>query len=111
MFYGTLKSELERIWERGKNVLFDIDVVGGLNIKKQYLNNTMAVFVKTPNIADLKVRLQLRGTDTEEKIAMRMAKAETELERAVDFDHIILNDKLERAKKEVQELVFNFLNR
>ena len=110
MFYGTLKSELERIWERGKNVLFDIDVVGGLNIKKQYPNNTMAVFVKIPNIADLKARLQLRGTDTEEKIAMRMSKAETELERAVDFDHIVLNDKLETAKQDVQELVFNFLN-
>ncbi|CAI8307959.1 MAG: Guanylate kinase [Bacteroidota bacterium] len=70
----------------------------------------MAVFVKTPNIADLKARLQLRGTDTEEKIAMRIAKAETELERAVDFDHIVLNDKLETAKKDVQQLVFNFLN-
>ena len=110
MFYGTLKSEINRIWELGKNVLFDIDVVGGLNIKKLYPENTLSIFIKTPSIAALKARLQLRGTDTEEKIAMRIAKAEIELERAVYFDHIVLNDHLETAKNEVQELVLNFLN-
>lgn len=110
MYYGTLKSELERIWAAGKNVLFDIDVEGGINIKKLYPENTMAIFIKTPTVEALADRLRSRGTDTDEKIAMRLAKAETELERAADFDHIVINDSLETAKKEVQELVINFLH-
>ncbi|MGB0357209.1 MAG: guanylate kinase [Flavobacteriaceae bacterium] len=110
MFYGTLKSELERIWAAGKNVLFDIDVIGGLNIKKLYPNDTLAIFIKTPSLEALGERLRQRGTDSEEKIAMRLSKAETELQRAADFDHIILNDDLETAKAEVEKVVRNFLN-
>lgn len=110
MYYGTLKSELERIWGAGKNVLFDIDVVGGLNIKKSFPNNTLTLFIKPPSVAVLGERLRARNTDTEEKIAMRLEKAETELARANEFEHIVINDDLEAAKKEVKRLVTNFLN-
>lgn len=110
MYYGTLKSELERIWAAGHNVMFDIDVVGGLNIKKLYPNDTLAIFIKTPNLGVLEDRLRQRGTDSEEKIAMRLAKAKTELQRAADFDYIILNDDLETAKYEIEKVVRNFLN-
>lgn len=110
MFYGTLTSEVERIWAAGKNVLFDIDVVGGLNIKKRYPKDTLAIFIKTTNLETLAERLRQRGTDSEEKIAMRLTKAETELVRAADFDYIILNDDLETAKNEVEKAVMNFLN-
>ena len=109
MFYGTLKSEIERIWTSGKHVLFDIDVVGGLNIKKLYPNNTLSIFVRTPNMEALETRLRLRGTDSDEKIAMRLAKAASELQQAKDFDNIVLNDDLETAKKEVQTLATNFI--
>jgi len=110
MFYGTLTSELERIWAAGKNVLFDIDVVGGLNIKKLYPENTLAIFINPPNLETLEARLRHRGTESDEKVAMRLAKAETEMERAAAFDHIVLNDHLETAKKEVYDLAANFLN-
>jgi len=110
MYYGTLKSELERIWTSGKNVLFDIDVEGGINIKKLYSENSLAIFIKPPSLEALAERLRLRQTDTEEKIAMRLNKAQIELKRAVDFDHIVLNDDLETAKNKVQKLVLNFLN-
>lgn len=110
MYYGTLKSELERIWASGKNVLFDIDVEGGINIKKLYSENSLAIFIKPPSLEALAERLRLRQTDTEEKIAMRLNKAQIELKRAVDFDHIVLNDDLETAKNKVQKLVLNFLN-
>jgi guanylate kinase len=110
MYYGTLQSEIERIWSMGKNVLFDIDVVGGLAIKKMYPKNTLAVFIQPPSIAVLADRLRQRGTDSDEKIAMRIAKAEIEMARATAFDHIIRNENLEMAKNEVEELVGNFLN-
>ena len=109
MFYGTLKSEIERIWASGKHVLFDIDVVGGLNIKKLYPENTLSVFVRTPSMEALEARLRLRGTDSNEKIAMRLTKAASELQRAKDFDNIVLNNDLETAKNEVQSLVTNFI--
>ena len=110
MFYGTLVTELERLWEQGKNVLFDIDVIGGLNIKKQYPNNTLTIFIQPPSLEALESRLRLRGTDSDEKIALRLAKAEIELARAADFDHIVVNDHLETAKKDIYELVNTFLN-
>lgn len=108
-FYGTLKTELERIWNQGKTVIFDIDVVGGLNIKSQYPEQTLAVFVKPPSIEELEKRLRYRQTESDEKIAMRLAKAEREISRAKEFDVILENNDLEIAKKEVYQLVYNFV--
>ncbi len=109
-YYGTLKSEVERLLNKGKNVIFDIDVKGGINIKKQYPNNSLAVFVQSPSVDELKKRLQGRKTETPEKIAMRIAKAEEELTYAKNFDVVILNDKLEVAKQEVYDLVKEFVS-
>ncbi len=109
-YYGTLKSEVERIWKLGKHVIFDIDVVGGLNIKKQFGTKALAVFVQPPSVDELQRRLEERSTETPEKIAMRVAKAERELAFAKDFDVVLINDNLEQAKKEVEKLVQNFIN-
>ncbi len=108
-YYGTLKSEVERIRNSGKNVVFDVDVVGGVNIKKLYGNEALAVFVMPPSIEVLKERLVSRGTDTEEDIKTRIDKAEYELTFSDAFDEIIINDNLERAKFETIELVKNFI--
>jgi guanylate kinase len=107
--YGTLTSEIERLWKAGKNVIFDIDVVGGLNIKKQFPEETLAVFVKPPSVEELKKRLEARGTETSEKIQMRLDKAEKELSFASDFDTILINDNLEKAKKTAKYLIKGFL--
>ncbi|MEZ4857474.1 MAG: guanylate kinase [Flavobacteriaceae bacterium] len=104
-FYGTLKSEVERIWAQGKNVIFDIDVVGGLRIKKKFPKETLAVFVKPPSVDELKIRLKNRKTENEEKINMRIAKASIEMATAPQFDYIIVNDQLEKALKEAEALV------
>ncbi len=109
-FYGTLKTEIERIWAKGKNVIFDIDVVGGLRIKKKFPKETLAVFVKPPSVDELKIRLKKRKTESEEKINMRIAKASVEMATAPQFDYIIENDELEKALKEAKELVFQFIN-
>ncbi len=109
-FYGTLKKEVQRIWALGKHVIFDIDVVGGLNIKKTYPEQTLAVFVKPPNIEELKNRLKKRQTETEDKINMRLAKAETEMAKATQFDHILINNHLDEALINAEELVKSFLN-
>lgn len=109
-FYGTLKSEVERIWEQGKHVIFDIDVVGGLNIKKKFPNKTLAVFVQPPSILEMEKRLRNRKTDSEEKIQERVKKAEKELKFAKDFDVILVNDNLEDAQKQAIELVEKFVN-
>lgn len=108
-FYGTLKSEVERIWNEGKNVIFDIDVVGGLDIKEIYPEKTLAVFVKPPSIEELKIRLKKRKTETEDKINMRVAKASIELKTAPQFDHIILNDNLDVALTKAYNLVSDFV--
>ena len=108
-FYGTLKSEVERIWDEGKNVIFDIDVVGGLDIKEIYPEKTLAVFVKPPSIEELKIRLKKRKTETEDKINMRVAKASIELKTAPQFDHIILNDNLDVALTKAYNLVSDFV--
>ncbi len=108
-FYGTLKSEVERIWDEGKNVIFDIDVVGGLRIKKKFPDKTLAVFVKPPSIEELKIRLKKRKTETEDKINMRVAKASIELKTAPQFDHIILNDNLDVALTKAYNLVSDFV--
>ncbi|MEM7186947.1 MAG: guanylate kinase [Bacteroidota bacterium] len=104
-FYGTLKSEVERIWALGKNVIFDIDVVGGLRIKKKYPEQTLAVFVKPPSVDELKIRLKKRKTESEEKINMRVAKASIEMVTAPQFDHIIVNDELPNALAQAEQLV------
>ena len=108
-YYGTLKSEVQRLWDEGKTVVFDIDVVGGLNLKKIFGPQALAMFVQAPSIQVLEQRLRGRGTDSEEKIAERLAKASTEMERAPEFDAIIVNDDLERAKAEASETLENFL--
>jgi guanylate kinase len=108
-FYGTLKKEVHRIWALGKHVIFDIDVVGGLRIKKKFPERTLAVFVKPPSVDELKIRLKKRSTESEDKINMRIAKASVELATAPQFDHIILNDDLDKALKEATELVDEFI--
>ncbi|UPQ80677.1 guanylate kinase [Flavobacterium azooxidireducens] len=109
-FYGTLKSEVERIWAKGKNVIFDIDVAGGLRIKSKFKTETLAVFVKPPSIDELKIRLKKRSTESEDKINMRIAKASVELATAPQFDKVIKNYDLEIAKAEAYELVKQFIN-
>jgi len=109
-FYGTYTSELERLWAEGKQVLFDIDVVGGINIKKQYPDQTLAIFVKPPSLNELEDRLRKRGTDSEEKIKERLEKAKIEIEYATQFDYCLINEDLETAKKEVVQLVSDFIN-
>lgn len=108
-FYGTLKSEVERLWAQGKNVIFDIDVVGGLRIKKKFPDKTLAVFVKIPSVDELKIRLKNRKTESEEKINMRIAKASIEMATAPQFDFIIENDNLGKALKEAEELVAKYI--
>lgn len=108
-FYGTLKTEVERIWAQGKHVIFDIDVVGGLRIKKKFPEETLAVFVKPPSVDELKIRLKKRSTESEDKINMRIAKASVELATAPQFDQIIKNYDLEVALKEAEDLVDDFL--
>lgn len=108
-FYGTLKSEVARIWASGKHVIFDIDVVGGLDIKKIYPERTLAVFVKPPSIEELKIRLKKRKTESDDKINMRVAKASIELATAPQFDYIIVNNNLDDALVEAYDLVKDFL--
>ena len=110
-FYGTLKTEIERIWALKKHVIFDIDVVGGLRIKKKFPNETLAVFVKPPSVDELKIRLKKRSTESEDKINMRIAKASVELATAPQFDTIIKNYDLDVALKEAEVLVSNFLEK
>lgn len=109
-FYGTLKSEVERIWEKGKHVIFDIDVVGGLDIKHIYPERTLAVFVKPPSIEELKIRLKKRKTESDDKISMRVAKASIELATAPQFDFIIENNHLGTALKEAYNLVSSYVD-
>ena len=108
-FYGTLKTEVERIWAKGKNVIFDIDVSGGLRIKSKFPEKTLAVFVKPPSIDELKIRLKKRSTESDDKINMRIAKASVELATAPQFDVIIKNYDLDTAKEEAYQLVKNFV--
>ncbi|WP_420603298.1 guanylate kinase [Flagellimonas sp.] len=108
-FYGTLKSEVERLWAEGKNVIFDIDVVGGLRIKKKFPEETLAVFVKPPSVDELKIRLKKRSTESDDKINMRVAKASVELATAPQFDKIIKNYDLDIALKESHKLVADFV--
>lgn len=108
-FYGTLKSEIERLWGEGKNVIFDIDVAGGLRIKRKYPKETLAVFVKPPSVDELKIRLKKRSTESDDKINMRIAKASVELATAPQFDKIIKNYDLDTALQEAYDLVAEFI--
>ena len=109
-FYGTLNSEVERIWDMGKHVIFDIDVSGGLRIKRKFPEQTLAIFVKPPSIDELKIRLKKRKTEDIDKINMRVAKASAELATAPLFDVVIENDNLENALNEANDLVNEFIN-
>lgn len=108
--YGTLNSEVERIWTKGHHVVFDIDVVGGLNLKQKFGERALAVYVRVPDMATLEQRLRGRGTDTEEKIQIRLAKAEEESARAHEFDVVLVNDELDRVCGEAEKLIGDFLN-
>lgn len=110
-FYGTLKSELIRIWSMGKTVVFDVDVVGGLNLKKVFKNNALAIFVNPPNMEILEKRLRGRQTESEEKIQMRISKAQVEIDRAAEFDIIIENNILEQAVEDVKSVAAEFVNK
>ena len=109
--YGTLKSEVERVWATGKAVIFDIDVEGGLNLKSQFGEKALAVFVMPPSVQILEQRLKSRSTDSKESIERRIAKAEKELETASLFDVSILNENLEIACLRAEEIVLNFLQK
>ena len=108
-FYGTLKAQVERQLEAGQNVVFDVDVKGGVNIKKFYGERAMSLFIQPPSVEELRRRLEGRGTDTAEAIEARLAKAEYELTFAPQFDHVVVNDNLETAKAEALALVRTFL--
>ena len=110
-YYCTLKSEVERLWAMGKNVVFDIDVAGGLRLKQQYPEQTLAVFVEPPSLIALEERLRNRKTETEEKIQMRLNKAEQEMATAHQFDVIIKNDNLQQALQEAERIVTDFIER
>lgn len=109
-FYGTLKSEIQRIWDEGKTVIFDVDVKGGLNIKKYFGDKALAIFVEPPTVQELENRLRNRGTETEESLRKRVEKAEYELSFAPRFDKIILNDDLEVARAEMLQTIRQFLD-
>lgn len=108
-FYGTLKAQVERQREAGQNVVFDVDVKGGVNIKRYYGDEALSIFIQPPSVEELRRRLTGRGTDTPEAIEERLAKAEYELTFAPQFNHVVVNDDLETAKQETLQLVESFL--
>jgi guanylate kinase len=110
-FYGTLKSEIERLWSEGKNVIFDVDVKGGLSLKKYFGDKALAVFVKVPSIEVLKERLKDRGTESEESLSRRLFKAKFEMGFEDKFDVVLVNEDRERSLQEAQKLYSEFKNR
>lgn len=108
-FYGTLYSEVEKIWKRGNHAIFDIDVVGGLNLKKKFGERACAIFIQAPSPEILEQRLRARGTDDEASLKKRIGKALTEMEYKSRFDHILVNDSLEKALAEAEKIVTDFL--
>lgn len=108
-FYGTPKTEIERIWAMGSNVIFDIDVVGGVNIKKQYGNRALSVFIMPPSLRELEKRLRNRSTENRENLQKRLTKAKAEINYAPEFDIIIVNDNLNKTKREALSIVSEFL--
>ena len=110
-FYGTLKQQVENQREAGQNVVFDVDVKGGVNIKKYYGDDALSLFIQPPSVEELRRRLEGRGTDSPEAIAERLAKAEYEMTFAPQFDHVIVNDDLATAKQETLQVVKDFLGK
>lgn len=110
-YYGTLKSEVERIWNAGKTVIFDVDVVGGINLKKYFRENALSIFIMPPSIEELERRLISRGTDDEETIKTRVAKAAYEMTFQTEFDEILVNDDLHTAQQQVQQLIVSFIKK
>ena len=110
-FYGTLKAQVEKQLTAGQNVVFDVDVVGGCNIKKFYGERALSVFIQPPSVEELRKRLNGRGTDTPEVIESRIAKAEFELGFSDKFDVVIVNDDLEKAKAEALKVISDFINK
>jgi guanylate kinase len=111
LFYGTLKSELERIWADGKYVLFDVDVQGAINLKREFGTDAIAIFIMPPSVEELENRLVKRGTDSPDKIKLRVEKAREELELANQLDLVIVNHQLDKAKEEAYKIVASFLGR
>jgi guanylate kinase len=109
-YYGTLKSEVDKLLEKGENVIFDVDVLGALNIKKIYGNQALALFVKAPSVEELVERLKNRGTENEESLKRRIEKANFELSFEKDFDITIINKHLEEAQNEAKQIITNFIN-
>ena len=107
--YGTLKREMERIWAKGNIILFDVDVMGGISLKRLFGDDDCSVFIMPPSVEELERRLRGRGTDAEEVILKRIAKAEFELSKAPEFDHIVVNDKLDDAVSEVEKILNDFI--
>lgn len=110
-YYGTLKSEVEKIWERGETVVFDVDVVGGTNLKKIFGENALSIFIQPPSYEELERRLRHRSTETEDKIQLRMAKANEELGYASQFDKVIINDDLDKAIQETETSIRTFIEK
>jgi guanylate kinase len=109
-YYGTLKSELDRVWSLGKHIVFDVDVIGGINIKKLYPKETLSIFVMPPSIEELEVRLHMRATETPESMAKRLDKAKWELSFADQFDYQLLNDNLDRSTPEIKAVIAQFIS-
>lgn len=109
--YGTLRSEVERIWDKGHIILFDVDVMGGINLKRIFGADACSIFIMPPSIEELRRRLEGRGTDTPEVIERRVAKAEFELTKAPEFDHTVINDRLDDAVEEVCTILDRFIAR
>ena len=107
--YGTLKAEMNRIWDNGHVILFDVDVMGGISLKRLFGDDACSVFIMPPSVEELERRLRGRGTDSEEVILKRIAKAEFEISKAPEFDHVVVNDKLEVAVADVTNIITNFL--
>ena len=110
-FYGTLKSEIQRIWDAGHVVIFDVDVKGGVNLKKYFGENALSVFIQAPSVEVLRERLEGRGTDSAEDIEKRVAKAAEEMTYAPKFDVVLVNDNLDKAYAEAEKLVDDFLSK
>jgi guanylate kinase len=110
-FYGTLKSEIERIWSHNKTVIFDVDVIGGLNLKRIFGDQALAIFVQPPSYEELEKRLRYRSTETEDKIQQRMNKAHQELASAKEFDVILVNDQLDQAITKAKDMVVSFIKK
>ncbi|MBW7844670.1 MAG: guanylate kinase [Bacteroidia bacterium] len=110
-YYGTLKSEISRLWEQNKVIIFDVDVIGGLNLKKYFGDAALAVFVKPPNIKVLEERLRFRSTETEENLQIRIKKAITELSYEHMFERVLLNENLDKTFIEAEQLIHDFINK